>query len=146
MPLLLASPFDRMLEPAPAEPTPPQPFPEPALALLPPDVVRKIEPRQDLADLWFILVKAGAWLGAIYLMVLGLPLLFLLALAGGNLDLVFLQLGNLAAHYQSADPVSRVAFNRGMVLTLFGLATLTTIWRLPSFLDRVDTDLSGAKQ
>ena len=146
MPLLLASPFDRTLDPAHAEPIPPQPVPEPALAPLPPDHVRKIGPRQDLADLWFILVKAGAWLGAIYLMVLGLPLMVLLALAGGNLDLVFLQLCNLAAHYQSADPVSRAAFNRGLVLTLFGLATLTTIWRLPAFLDRVDIDLSGAKK
>ena len=109
MPLLLASPFDRTLDPVPAEPIPPEPVPEPALAPLPPDVVRKIGPRQDLADLWFILVKAGAWLGAIYLMVLGLPLMVLLALAGAISTSCFF---NSATWLRITSPPTRSAARR----------------------------------
>ncbi len=102
--------------------------------------------RRHLADLWYILVKAGAFLGAIYLMVLGLPLLAFLMLAGGDPERLFLHLDNLAAHYLAADHNARAAFDQGTALGLFGLATLIAIWRLPAFLDAVQAGLSESEK
>lgn len=97
--------------------------------------------RQRFADICYILLKAGAFLCAIYLAVLGLPLLFFLALVGGDLDLLFLQLGNLSAHYLAADQARQAMFAGELKLGLFGLATLIAILRLPRFLDEVSTTL-----
>ena len=93
--------------------------------------------RQIFADLCFILVKAGAFLGAIYLAVLGLPLLLLLLLTGGDMTLLFAQLGNLSAHYLAADHAGQAVFANELKLAGLALATLTVIWRLPRFLDDV---------
>lgn len=102
--------------------------------------------RQPLRDICFILIKAGAYLGSIYLMVLGLPLLFFLMLAGGDLDLVFVHLGNLAAHYLAADHAAQAIFANQVKLVLFGIATLAAIWRLPRFLDDVSVSLAPRKE
>jgi hypothetical protein len=122
MPLYHSTPFDR--EPAPAPPG------EPRRALALPW-------RRPLADFCFILIKAGGFLGSIYLAVLGLPLLFFLALAGGNLQLLFLQVGNLSTHYLAADGASQAAFAGTLKLALMGVATFVAIWRLPRFLNEV---------
>ena len=99
--------------------------------------------RRHGADLCYILLKASAFLGAIYLMVLGLPLLFFLMLTGGDLALLFVQLGNLSVHYLAADHAARASFGSAMTLGLFGVATLITILRIPRFLDDVSRGLSG---
>jgi hypothetical protein len=137
MPLYLVTPFDQVAMPVAPDMAPPGlPDPKPTSgSSLPPA-------RRYLADLWFILVKAGAFLGAIYLMVLGLPLLAFLMLAGGDPERLFLHLDNLAAHYLAADHNARAAFDQGTALGLFGLATLIAIWRLPAFLDAVQAGLS----
>ena len=122
MPLYHSSPFDR--EPAPAPPGEASP-------------ARAIPWRRPISDFCFILIKAGAFLGSIYLAVLGLPLLFFLALAGGNMALLFTQLGNLSAHYLAADGASQEAFSGTLKLALLGIATFVAIWRLPRFLDEV---------
>jgi len=101
-----------------------------------------VQSLKPLADLWYILVKAGAFLGAIYLMVLGLPLLAFLLLAGGDPERFFLHLGNLSAHYLAADHARRLIFTRELALGLFGIATFAAIWRLPRFLDEVADSLS----
>ncbi|OYU37291.1 hypothetical protein [Novosphingobium sp. PASSN1] len=138
MPLYLVTPFDNLAPPLPGDTSPPGlPVPAAPAGRTPP---RK---RRHLADLWYILVKAGAFLGAIYLMVLGLPLLAFLMLAGGDTERLFLHLDNLAAHYLAADHGARAAFDQGTALGLFGLATLLAIWRLPVFLDAVQDGLSG---
>lgn len=101
--------------------------------------------RRHGADICFILIKAGGFLGAIYLMVLGLPLVFFLMLAGGDLSLLFVQLGNLSAHYLAADHARQASFAAELKLGLFGVATLIAILRLPRFLDDVATTLGQDK-
>jgi hypothetical protein len=141
MPLYLVTPFDNLGTPAAADAAPPgMPAPATPAGSSPPPAQRY------LADLWYILIKAGAFLGAIYLMVLGLPLLAFLMLAGGDPERLFLHLDNLAAHYLAADHNARAAFDQGTALGLFGLATLITIWRLPAFLDAVQAGLAESEK
>jgi hypothetical protein len=163
MPLYLASPFDRAIETAPRAASPGESTPGPALPLTvrpattPPGDVPVLAPtrvlmqgdprkthelRRHFADLWYIIVKAGAFLGAIYLMVLGLPLLAFLMLSGGDPERLFLHLGNLSAHYIAADHARRALFAGELTLGFFGLATFAAIWRLPAFLDDVAAGLS----
>ena len=139
MPLYLASPFDREVEPDAAS-LPPRPAIRHSLPLR--QTIHRL-PRLA-ADLFYLLVKAGAFLGAIYLAVLGLPLLFFLALVGGDMTLFFTQLGNLSAHYLAADHASRASFAAVIKLVLLGLATFVVIWRLPRFLDEVSAELASS--
>lgn len=158
MPLYLASPFDRAIETPPRATSPGEPTTEIALPLIsPPGNVPVLAPTlvllpdgprkasklgRHFADLWYILVKAGAFLGAIYLMVLGLPLLAFLMLAGGDPERLFLHLDNLSAHYLAADHARRALFAGELTLGFFGVATFAAIWRLPAFLDDVAAGLS----
>ena len=154
MPLQLITPFDRDPDTAPQEPQPALPPAAPPdtqlegllafSSALQADRQADMAPNspakrllQIFADLCFILVKAGAFLGAIYLAVLGLPLLFFLLLTGGDMTLLFAQLGNLAAHYQAADHARQAAFANELKLAALGIATLAVIWRLPRFLGDV---------
>lgn len=146
MPLQLISPFDHDPDIAPEQQqsvTPPAVLPDAqldAILDLSPDEQTKAPAKrllQIFADLCFILVKAGAFLGAIYLSVLGLPLLFFLLLTGGDMTLLFAQLGNLAAHYQAADHARQAAFANELKLAALGIATLAVIWRLPRFLGEI---------
>ena len=130
MPLHLVTPFDR------DDLAPPGDDPAPSVFA---------NWRRHAADLCTILIKAGAFLGAIYLMVLGLPLVFFLLLTGGDLALLFVQLGNLSAHYLAADHARQASFAAELKLGLFGIATLVAILRLPHFLDDVSTTLAQDK-
>jgi len=136
MPLYLVTPFDRDHDPM-AAPDAAEGAPAPGINRSPP--FRRL--CRFGADLCYILIKAGAFLGAIYLAVLGLPLLFFLALVGGDLSLLFAQLGNLSAHYLAATHAAQASFDATIKLGLFGLATLIAIWRLPRFLDVVAATL-----
>jgi len=89
------------------------------------------------ADICFIMIKAGSFLTSTYLMTLGLPLLFFLAISGWHMDLLFLHLGNLAARFQDAEPVRQISFLRDVTFVLIGAATLIGIWRMPRFLSEV---------
>lgn len=97
-----------------------------------------------IADGLFILIRSTAFLASIYLGVLGLPLLFFLALTGGDMTLFFAQLGNLSAHYLEADDAARAAFLGQVRLGLFGIATLIALWRLPVFLAGIARSLHEA--
>lgn len=99
--------------------------------------------RPALANLCFILIKGGGFLGSIYLAVLGLPLLLALLAVGGDLALFFAQLGNLAEHFRLADPARQAVFADTVKLALFGLATLVAIWRLPRFLADISAVLDA---
>ncbi len=132
MPLHLVSPFDREVDTPPGD--------------NPPGRISTRRWRQPLRDICFILIRAGSYLGSIYLAVLGLPLLFFLLLAGGDLSLFFMHLGNLAAHYLAADPAAQAGFINELKLGLLGVATLIVIWRLPRFLDDVSAALAPRKE
>lgn len=93
------------------------------------------------ADLCFILVKAAAFLGSTYLMTLGLPLLFFLALSHGSIDMLFAHLANLADRFVGADGARQAIFANELKLGLFGIATMIAIWRLPRFLNDVTDTL-----
>jgi hypothetical protein len=108
--------------------------------------LRERPTQRRAADVCFILIKASAFLGAIYLGVLGLPLLFFLALTGGDMTLLFTQLGNLAAHYLAADPARQALFANELKLGLLGIATLVLLWRLPVFLDQMAGALAREEQ
>ena len=129
MPLQLTTPFDLEVEAPP-------PTTKPTLAYW----------HQRFANVCFILLKAGAYLGAIYLAVLGLPLLLFLLAVGGDIGLLFAQLGNLSAHYLAADPAGQAAFASGIKLGLFGVATLIAIWRMPRFLHEISATLDLREQ
>ena len=126
MSLQLITPCDREPDPVPPGDAP---------------IRRGSHHRRQFADLCFILVKAGAFLGAIYLAVLGLPLMFFLMLTGGDMALLFAHLGNLSAHYLAADHASQAEFAAEIKLALLAVATFAAIWRLPRFLNEVAATL-----
>jgi hypothetical protein len=98
--------------------------------------------RRIAADLCFILVEAGGFLSSTYLMTLGVPLLVLLLASGGNLDRLFLQLGNLSNHFGAAPPPARSEFAHLVVLGLIAIASLIGVLRLPRFLNDVSDELA----
>lgn len=128
MPLHLVSPFDRDPEP-PGEAE-----------------ARPARKRRALADLCFLLIQAGAFLGSIYLAVLGLPLALFLLLVGGNPTLLFTQLENLSAHYLAADHMAQTRFIQMIAYSLLGLATFIVIWRLPRFASQVAQTLADRRK
>ncbi|WP_088306562.1 hypothetical protein [Novosphingobium sp. B 225] len=128
MPLHLVTPFDRAPE-------------------TPGELDAKPSPKRRIfADLCYILVKAGAFLGSIYLAVLGLPLAYFLLLVGGNPALLFTQLGNLSAHYLAADHAAQARFVQAAAYGLLGVATLVVIWRLPRFASQVAETLADRRK
>lgn len=83
-------------------------------------------------------MSAALFLLGIYVLTLGIPIFLLVVLTGFDLAHLFAQLGQLSEHYLAADDMARAAFGKGLVLSLFGIATLIAIWRLPAFLARLD--------
>jgi hypothetical protein len=101
--------------------------------------------RGHLADTCFILVKASGFLASTYLMTLGLPLLFFLAISGGDVELFFAQLANFAERFLGADPDRQAGFVGELKFGLISLATLVTCLRLPRFLCEVNEGLREEK-
>tara|TARA_R110000765_G_scaffold48064_1_gene98565 strand:- start:77 stop:331 length:255 start_codon:yes stop_codon:yes gene_type:complete len=66
-------------------------------------------------------------------MVLGLPLFAFLFLVGWDLGLLFTQLGNLAAHYHSAEPGQRLLFSADLKITFILLSGGLLLLRMPRF-------------
>lgn len=97
--------------------------------------------RGHLADICYILVKATCFLASTYLMTLGLPLLFFLAISGGDVEVFFAQLANFADRFLGADVERQVAFVDQLKFGLIGLATLVACLRLPAFLCEVNEGL-----
>ena len=98
------------------------------------------------SDLCYIALKASGFIASSYLMALGAPLLFFLALSGGDAGLLFAQIANIAERFLAADHARQVAFLGEVKLLLIGLATLLIAWRLPRFLLELGRELSGEKQ
>ena len=93
--------------------------------------------RGHLADTCYILLKACGFLASTWLMALGLPLLFFLAVSGGNVELFFAHVANFAERFLGADPERQVGFVNELKFGLIGLATLVACLRLPGFLCEV---------
>jgi hypothetical protein len=102
--------------------------------------------RRRAADLCFITLRASTFLGSSYLMALGVPLVFFLAIAGGDGASLFAHLANLAERFRAADTARQVAFLGEFKLVLIGAATLIAAVRLPRFLKDLERDLSGGKK
>lgn len=103
-------------------------FPKPRIALLP-----------MVQGTCLVLIEAAGFAASTLLIVLGLPLFVFLFLAGWDLALLFAQLGNLADHYASAEPLARIAFSRDLQVAFLVLAGGFTLLRLPIFIRRLCT-------
>ncbi|MFC3096199.1 hypothetical protein [Alteraurantiacibacter palmitatis] len=97
------------------------------------------------SDLCYIALKASGFIASSYLMALGAPLLFFLALSGGDAGLLFGQIANIAERFLAADHARQAAFLGEVKVVLIGLATLLIAWRLPRFLRDLNNELSGEK-
>ena len=71
------------------------------------------------------------------LLVLGLPLFVFLLIAGWDLTALFAQLGNLADHYRTAEPIARHLFAQDLQIAFLSSAGGLALLRLPSFLRRL---------
>lgn len=98
------------------------------------------------SDLCYIALKASGFIASSYLMALGAPLLFFLALSGGDAGLLFGQLANIAERFLAADHARQVAFLGEAKLVIIGFATVLIAWRLPRFLRDLTNELSGEKR
>lgn len=90
--------------------------------------------RRHGAEMAYLGLKACGFLGTCWLMAFGLPLLFFLAISGGNLDVLFWQVDNLASRWIAADAARKLAFTQTMQVVLISSTTLIAMWRLPAFL------------
>jgi len=90
--------------------------------------------RRQGADIAYLTLKACGFLSTCWLMAFGLPLLFFLAISGGNLDVLFWQVDNLAARWIAADAARKLAFTQTIQVVLISTTTLIAMWRLPAFL------------
>ena len=94
------------------------------------------------ADCCYIVLKAGTYLMACWVIAMGLPLMFLLLLCMGQLDMAFLFLGSLFGAFVDATPDRQYAFAHQASWVLVALATAVAAWRLPRFLDEVSKGLN----
>jgi hypothetical protein len=99
--------------------------------------------RTRAADLCFITLRASTFLGSSYMMALGVPLVFFLAVSGGDGESLVAHLANLAERFRAADTARQVTFLGEFKLVLIGTATLIAAMRLPRFLRDLERDLSG---
>lgn len=93
-----------------------------------------------------VLIESAGFAASTLLLVLGLPLFAFLLLAGWDLTRLFAQLGNLAEHYRTAEPVARRFFAQDLQIGfLVGVGGLTLL-RLPRFLRRLERRLGEGAQ
>lgn len=88
-----------------------------------------------------VLIEAAGFAANVLLVVLGLPLFVFLFLAGWDLALLFAQLGSLADHYASAEPLARRVFSQDLKVGFLIATGGYTLVRLPSFLRRLERRL-----
>ena len=87
-----------------------------------------------------VLIKTASFAASTLLLVLGLPLFVFLAVAGWDLTALFAQLGNLADHYRTAEPIARHLFAQDLQIAFLSSAGGLALLR-PSFLRRLDRRL-----
>ncbi len=74
-----------------------------------------------------------AWLAANLLMALGLCVLVVALVGHLSFAGFFLEIGNLAAHYASANPSQRGRFDAGLVLAIAAMTAVIALARWRSF-------------
>lgn len=89
-----------------------------------------------------VLIETAGFALSTLLIVLGLPLFAFLFLAGWDLALLFAQLGNLADHYRSAEPLQRLFFSQDLKVAFLVASGGFALVRLPAFLRRLDCKLA----
>lgn len=98
------------------------------------------------ADCCYIVMKSGIYLMACWIIAMGLPLMFLLLLTGGQMDKVFLFLGSLFGAFGGATPDRQYIFAHEASWCLVALATAVAAWRLPRFLGDVSEGLETRRK
>ena len=88
-----------------------------------------------------VLLEAAGFAVSTLLLVLGLPLFVFLLIAGWDLTALFAQLGNLADHSRTAEPIARHLFAQDLQIAFLSSAGGLALLRLPSFLRRLDRRL-----
>jgi len=106
-------------------------FPKPRIAILP-----------MVQGTCLVLIEAAGFAASTLLIVLGLPLFVFLAVAGWDLTALFAQLGNLADHYRTAEPVARRFFAQDLQIAFLIAAGGLALLRLPAFLRHLDRRLA----
>ena len=89
-----------------------------------------------------VLIETAGFALSTLLIVLGLPLFVFLFLAGWDLALLFAQLGNLADHYRTAEPLQRLFFSQDLRVAFLVASGGFALVRLPAFLRRLDRKLA----
>ena len=89
-----------------------------------------------------VLIETAGFAASTLLLVLGLPLFVFLLIAGWDLTALFAQLGNLADHYRTAEPIARRFFAQDLQIAFLVATGGLTLLRLPAFLRRLDRRLS----
>lgn len=97
--------------------------------------------RRAIADTSYVALQSTMWVGGTVLGVLGAAVACFLVIAGGDVDLFFSHVNNLASRYVAADHARRDVFEHGLVQLFVGAALLATIIRLPGFVRRLRRDL-----
>jgi hypothetical protein len=98
------------------------------------------------ADGCYIMIRSGIFLMACWVIAMGLPLMFLLLLTGGQMDKGLVFLGSLFGAYADATPDRQYAFASQASWVLVALATAVAAWRLPRFLDEVSEGLKTTRK
>ena len=89
-----------------------------------------------------VLIETTGFAASTLLLVLGLPLFVFLLIAGGDLGSLFAQLGNLADHYRTAEPLARHFFAQDLQIAFLIAAGGLALLRMPAFLRRLDYRLN----
>lgn len=131
MSLNVVTSIDRALDEARANPA----LPKKALKLPP-----------YISDSCFITINAAGFAVSTFLMTLGLPLFFFLLLSGWNMDLLFLQVENLASRYVAAGAERQLVFSDELKIGFFGVAAIMALWRTPRFVRDISRVLDKSEQ
>jgi hypothetical protein len=92
----------------------------------------------------FVLIEASRFAASTLLIVLGLPLFAFLLLTGGDMVLLFAQLGNLADHYRAANAIRRITFGQDLQNAFIAAVLGVLLLRAPRFVKRLQTALMPA--
>ncbi len=98
--------------------------------------------RRIFADFCFVLVELSGFAASTLLLTLGLPWFLYFAFMGWDLELLFMQLGNLAEHYAAAGPSAQSIFSLDLQIAFLVVAGGLGLLRLPGFLVRLDRGLT----
>lgn len=94
-------------------------------------------------DTCYLLLKSISFTLTTFLIVLGLPLFFFLLAAGWNMEILFLQLDNLASRFVDADHARQLVFSDQLRGWFYVAVTLVALWRIPGFVARLSFRRAG---